>query len=139
MRGAHAVDVIIGGATRFKRGNGSSTKLEPVPVAEQRCRRAVEGAIKRGYRAVKAAHIADHSEKFLRSALSVQSSSPDALQEACAATLTTPERVAGYDLPCIHRAADGGGNKTVVPKDVGLQVRVCVVGLCQGSSTSGAD
>ena len=50
---AHTVDVVVGGATRFKRGNGSSTQLEPVPVAEERCRRAVERAIRKGYDAVR--------------------------------------------------------------------------------------
>ena len=57
------------GATRFKRGNGSSSFLEPVAVAEARCRSALERALKQGYAGVKAEHIREYSEKFARTSL----------------------------------------------------------------------
>ena len=98
-------------------------------------------ALKKGYRAVKDAHVAEHSEKFARTGLRVQSTNPNATSAACAATLTTPERVERYGRLCMQPSLTAGTkNATVAVKDVGLQALFFDLGkyLLLGSSRTGS-
>lgn len=137
VKGAHAIDIIVAGATRFLRGNHSATHLLPVEEAERRCVESLENALRRGFTAVEAAHTSEHREKMQRTSITAHSAHPNnASSDACAATLTTPERVARYARTCFPQ----GNTSTPIPvKDVSLQTLFFALGkyLLLGSSRTG--
>jgi hypothetical protein len=136
VKRAHALDIVVAGATRFLRGNRSATNLLPVEEAERRCVEALENALRRGFTAVEAAHISEHREKMQRTSITARSAHPNASSDACAATLTTPERVARYSRTCLPH----GNSSTPIPvKDVSLQTLFFALGkyLLLGSSRTG--
>ena len=135
---AHALDIIVAGATRFSRGNGSATNLLPVAEVEQRCLGALERALRRGFAAVEAAHVEEHREKFQRTFVEAHSADVNATSEACAATLTTPERVARYKRTCFPSSA-GNTSAPIPVTDVSLQTLFFALGkyLLLGSSRTG--